>query len=509
MTNATGSSAPSTTTDVHEEMERLRTALAAEKQRSELAMDFIENGSIGLHWVGPDGTILWANKTELDLLGYTKEEYVGKSIIEFHADRSVIDDILGRLTRNETLFDYEAQMRCKNGDIKTVLINSSVLWKDGKFVQTRCFTRDITDYKLQHAALTESEQRYRTLIQQANDAIFVADAETGVIKDANQSAEKLLGRSLDQIKGMHQSELHPSNKAEEYKKLFQEHFAQGGGIFVRDVFVRHAAGHDVPVEISASVITLNGKPALQGIFRDVTERKRAEAELSAKAAELMRSNAELTQFASMASHDLQEPLRMVSSYISLLERRLKGSLDEKSTEYMRHVTSGADRLRLMIKSLLAYAAVGSTLKIEDIPSITVLREALENLEEKIASAGATISFDELPRVRADRTLLLLLFQNLISNAVKFCKGHAPAIRISARLEPKETVFTISDNGIGINREDQGKIFGLFNRLHNQDEFGGSGIGLATCQKIIERHGGRIWVESTPGVGSMFFFSLMR
>ncbi len=495
--------------DPRAELHRLRAELEAVKQRSELAFDFIENGSIGLHGVGPDGTILWANQTELTLLGYSREEYIGKSIVKFHAERSVIDEILTRLSRNETLCDYEAKLRCKNGDIKTVLINSSVLWKDGEFIQTRCFTRDITDYKLQHLALMESEERYRTLIAQANDAIFVADAESGTILDANRSAEQLLGISLDRIKGMHQSALHPPEMIEEYKTMFREHARKGGGELVRNVYVRHSSGRQVPVEISANVIKLGGKPALQGIFRDVTERKLAEAEITAKAAELARSNAELSQFASIASHDLQEPLRMISSYISLLERRLRGTLDDKSKEYMAYIGDGAARLRSMIKSILSYASVGTKLNIDDVPSIAILREALDNLEEKITSTQAVISFDELPRIRADRMLLVVLFQNLISNAIKFCRGRTPAIRITARSEDKETIFTISDNGIGIRPEDRSRLFALFTRLHMQDEFPGTGIGLATCLKIVERHGGRIWVESTPDVGSMFSFSLPR
>ena len=492
------------------EIERLRSALAVEQERSALAYDFIENGSIGLHWVGADGIIHWANQSELDLLGYAREEYIGKSIVDFHVDRPVIEDILGRLARNETLRDYEARLRCKNGDVKTVLINSSVLWQDGRFVHTRCFTRDITDYKSKLAALTESEQRYRTLIEQANDAIFVADSETGQILDANKRAEELLGRPLELIKGMHQTALHPPEKLEEYAAIFRAHVASGGGMVVKDILVRHASGRDIPVEISASAVTLNGKPALQGIFRDVSEAKRVEKDLTAKAAELARSNSELELFAATAAHDLQAPLRMIASYVTLLEGRYGPALDERAHSYFKQVSDAAERMQNLVKALLAYASVGKgQIRMEPVAMGAALDEAVENLSEKISGCHAAVTVDELPIVTGNRVLLVQLLQNLISNAFKFCEGREPRVRVEGKDTGSEWTFTVSDNGIGISPENKERIFGAFQRLHGPERFPGTGIGLATCKKIVEVHGGRMWVESTPGIGSMFFFSLPK
>jgi PAS domain S-box-containing protein len=519
--NAFGSvnapSPASPTTDPTCELERLRSELAAERearlaaeQRAFFANDFIENGTIGLHWVGPDGTILWANTTELEMLGYAREEYLGHSIAEFHADQDVIGDILCRLGRNETLVNYEARLRCKSGELKVVLINSNVLWRDGKFVHTRCFTRDVTDIKRQAMATRESEERYRALVEQANDAIFLADSETGVILEANQRAAELIGLPVERLKGMHQTRLHPPERLEEYGKIFSRHAGSGGGMVVSDIFVRNASGADIPVEISASVIALDGKPVVQGIFRDVTERVRFEAELAAKAAELARSNAELETFAATASHDLQEPLRMIASYASLLDSRHSCALDERARGYLKHVTDAAVRMQNLVKALLAYAKVGQgDVAMEPVTMLTALREAIENLDHKMQACRASVSFDDLPIIPGNRVLLVQLFQNLLDNAMKFCEGRDPSIRIEAKDSGSEWLFAVADNGIGMHAADAGRVFKAFLRLHGAGKFAGTGLGLATCKKIAELHGGRIWVESTPGVGSIFFFTLAK
>jgi len=493
--------------DLHAEVARLSLALNQERERADLVCDFIENGSIGLHWVGADGTILWANQAELDLLGFERSEYVGRNIAEFHADAEVIADILTRLTRNETLNNREARLRCKNGAIRTVLINSNVLWRDGQFIHTRCFTRDITDIKLHHTALGESEARFRTLIEWANDAIFLADGETGVILDANGRAAELMGCAVSEICGRHQRELHPADKADEYAALFRDHLRAGGGL-VRDVYVRNGAGEDIPVEISGSVIQLAGRPAILGIFRDVTERKRVESELAAAAAELARSNAELGLFAATASHDLQEPLRVISSYASLIGTRYAEALDQKARDWIKVIGDTAVRAQDLVKALHAYAQVGhGNVPMAAVSTMTVLREAVENLDARMQACHAAVSFDGLPVVTGDRVLLVQLFQNLIANAMKFCEKPEPQIRIEARKAGRVWTFAVADNGIGIASDQLERIFQPFQRAHGTGQFPGTGLGLATCQKIVELHRGRIWVESTLGVGSIFFVTL--
>jgi PAS domain S-box-containing protein len=498
-------------------VERLQRELAAERaariaaeQRAEFAHDFIENASIGLRWVGPDGAILWANQTELDLLGYAREEYIGRNITEFHTDQATIGDILLRLTRNETLINYEAELRCRNGEVRNVLINSNVLWKDGAFVHTRCFTRDISEIKRHIRTTHESEERYRTLVEQANDAIFVADAETGTILEANQRAAELLGRPVDELKGMHRDQLHPPGQVVEYGRIFQESASSGNGMLLRNVYVRSAMGRDIAVEISANLITLNGKAALQGIVRDVTERKRFEAELAATAAELERSNAELELFAATASHDLQEPLRVIASYVSLLQDRYAGTLDDRARGYLTHVSVAAIRMQNLVRALLGYAKVGQgEVAMEPVSMLTAVHEAADNLEDRIRSCQGAVSLDELPAVTGNRILLIQLLQNLIDNGMKFCDGREPRIRIEAQDAGHQWRFSVADNGIGMEDVDCERIFKAFQRLNGGGKYTGSGLGLATCKKIVELHGGRIWAESRRGAGSTFFFTLEK
>jgi PAS domain S-box-containing protein len=365
----------------HDITERKQAEEALRCSEQELA-DFFDNATVGLHWVGPDGTILRVNQAELDLLGYTREEYVGHNIAEFHADPSVIENILHCLTRGETLHDYEARLRCKDGALKTVLISSNVLWKGDRFIHTRCFTRDITD------------------------------------------------------------------------------------------------------------------------------RKRAEAALARRTMELQRSNEELQQFAYVASHDLQEPLRMVATFVDLLARRYQGKLDTEAEEFIGYAIGGAKRMKALIDDLLAYSRVGT--HEEPFGSISckeILQHTLQNLRLAIEENEAVITHESLPVVQGNETQIALLLQNLLSNALKFRNGAPPRIHLSAQPRGAEWLFSVRDNGIGLDPQYAERIFVIFQRLHSPKEYPGTGLGLAICKKIIERHGGRIWVESELGKGATFFFTL--
>jgi len=244
------------------------------------------------------------------------------------------------------------------------------------------------------------------------------------------------------------------------------------------------------------------------IVRDITERKRAAEDLAKKTAELARSNQELEQFAYIASHDLQEPLRMVSSYVQLLAKRYQGKLDQDADEFIHYAVDGATRMQCLITDLLSYSRVGTRGKpFEPIDGYQVLAAALDNLQLAIADNAATITHDPLPTVTADSSQLTQLFQNLIGNAIKFHGAEPPAIHVGAQLKDGEWLFSIRDNGIGIAPENFERIFLIFQRLHSRAEYPGTGIGLAVCKRIVERHGGRIWPESQPGQGTTFFFTL--
>ena len=244
-------------------------------------------------------------------------------------------------------------------------------------------------------------------------------------------------------------------------------------------------------------------------IRDITARKAAEANLLEKVDELKRSNEELGQFAYIASHDLQEPLRMVASYTQLLSRRYKGKLDADADEFISFAVDGAARMQRLIQDLLAFSRVGTKGKELLITSSEeAFQQALINLRGAVKDSGAQVTHDPLPMVAADEMQLVQLFQNLIGNAIKYQNPGVPRIHVSAARDGgKKWIFSVKDNGLGIHPQYFDRIFGMFQRLHKREEFEGTGIGLAICKKIVERHGGVISVESQPGQGSTFRFAL--
>ena len=246
----------------------------------------------------------------------------------------------------------------------------------------------------------------------------------------------------------------------------------------------------------------------EGLSKEMSQRKKAEKQLEKTVAELQRSNAELQQFANVASHDLQEPLRMVASYVQLLERRYKGKLDADADDFINFAVDGATRMQVLINDLLAYSRVSTRGKyFEPTDSSAVLKQAVANLQVAIEEGGAEVTCDALPTVMADATQLGQVFQNLMGNGIKFCTNEPPRIHVSAEQKGCEWVFSIHDNGIGIDRQYFERIFVMFQRLHSKSEYSGTGIGLTICRRIVERHGGRIWVESEPGKGSTFYFAI--
>lgn len=250
-------------------------------------------------------------------------------------------------------------------------------------------------------------------------------------------------------------------------------------------------------------------PILAGVSIDITEQEQSERELRRLADDLARSNKDLEQFAYIASHDLQEPLRVIRGYLQLIERRYKDQLDDDGREFIQFAVDGGQRMQTLIASLLTYARVGTkAVAFQTVDTADVFGDVQHNLKAAIEEAGAAITSDPLPLVYADPSQLGQLFQNLVGNALKFRRPDAPsAIHIGAKRCEGDWLFSVTDNGIGIEERHHEKIFMLFNRLHSKDAYSGEGIGLAVCKKIVEHHGGRIWVKSKLGEGTSFYFTL--
>jgi light-regulated signal transduction histidine kinase (bacteriophytochrome) len=255
-----------------------------------------------------------------------------------------------------------------------------------------------------------------------------------------------------------------------------------------------------------------------GTVQDITQRKqyeqaleKANQELSERAEQLSRSNAELERFAFIASHDLQEPLRMVSSFLQLVEKRYKDKLDETGRQYIQYAVSGAERMKKLINDLLAYSRLENTaVELTEVDMKQVLNEAVTNLQETIAENHAIVEIEAMPVLpKGNFSGLVQLLQNLIGNAIKYRSELPPEIRISAKEENNYWQFAVKDNGIGIESDYFEKIFVIFQRLHNMSEYSGTGIGLAICKKIVEQHSGKIWVYSIEKEGSTFYFTIKK
>ncbi|MBI3585195.1 MAG: PAS domain S-box protein [Nitrospinae bacterium] len=350
----------------------------------------------------------------------------------------------------------------------------------------------------------QAEERYRTVIQIAMDGFWLVDNH-GHIIDVNDAACSMIGYTRDELLNMSIPDIEAKESLEDTARHIRKVMEAGSDRFE----TRHRCkdGRIIDIESSTIYRDINGGQFI-AFLRDITDRKLAMEKIIRYSEDLSRSNEELQQFAYIASHDLQEPLRMVASYVKLIERRYKGRLDKDADEFIEFAVDGANRMKEMIEGLLEYSRVktyGKPLVPTDCEGI--LSDALNNLQMTIKENNAVVTHDPLPDVLADDVQIGRVFQNLISNAIKFRKKEEPPrIHISAQQEGREWVFSFRDNGIGIKPQYKDGLFTMFKRVYSRKEYPGTGIGLAVCRRIVERHGGRIWVESEYGSGSAFYFT---
>jgi len=369
-------------------------------------------------------------------------------------------------------------------------------------------TLDLEDRVAQR---TESEEKFRNLAETASDAILSADS-LGKIIYFNPAAERIFSYSSTEIIGQPLTLLMPERFHDPHRQGLDRFLRTGEARVIGktvELAARRKNGSEFPIELALSSWKAREGTFFTAIVSDITERKKSEEHLLRTVGELKRSNDELQQFAYIASHDLQEPLRMVASYTQLLAKRYKGRLDSDADEFIAYAVDGSNRMRGLIQDLLAYSSAGTNgTALREISSENALKEALTNLRATIEESGAVVTHDSLPAITTDDTQLARVFQNLVGNAIKYRSAEVPRVHVSATKNGgKEWIFSVRDNGLGIDPQYFERIFILFQRLHGQKEFKGTGIGLAICRKIVERLGGRIWVESQPEKGSTFCFAL--
>jgi len=368
------------------------------------------------------------------------------------------------------------------------------------------------------AALTHSPELLGGIVQLAADGIISIDDEER-IHLFNAGAEEIFGYAAEEVLGRKLELLIPERYRPVHTAEHLPHFARAHETARRmgarkEVYGRRKNGEEFPAEVAISKVSVEGRRMYNAVVRDATERKRYEAELEARGAALERSNAELEQFAYVASHDLQEPLRMVASYTQLLQRRYEGKLDAQADKYIHFAVDGAQRMQTLINDLLALSRVGTQGKPFAPTDVgAVVGRALRWLGTSLEESGGEIDVGELPTVLADAGQLEQVFQNLLANALKFRRpGTPPHVRVTAvpnGSHGSEWRFAVRDNGIGFEPQFAEQIFVVFQRLHTRAEYPGTGVGLAICKKVVERHGGRIWAESAPNEGATFYFTLPR
>jgi PAS domain S-box-containing protein len=438
--------------------------------------------------VDRDGKIVLVNREIERLFGYRREELLGQPI-----ERLVPFTARERHPAFRSAFYAAPQSRAmgagrdlfgrrKDGtEIPVEIGLNPIETEDGLFVLA-----SVVDI----SARKRAEARFRVVVEASPNGIVMVD-HAGTIVLVNRETERLFGYAREELLGKPIEMLVPHDARQRHPAYRAGFFQQpqsramGAG---RDLFGRRKDGAEIRVEIGLSPIEMDDGVFVLASVVDIDARKRTEEELR-------RSNEELERFAYVASHDLQEPLRMVGSYVQLLAKRYKGKLDSDADDFIEFAVQGAKRMQRLIEDLLAYSRVGTR------------GGALASLKLAIDEAGATITHDPLPTVRADPGQLEHLFTNLIANAVKFRGSEPPKIHVGVRRDGDRWVFSVQDNGIGIDPKYFDRIFVIFQRLHERERYPGTGVGLAICKKIVERHGGRMWVESQPDQGATFFFTL--
>jgi PAS domain S-box-containing protein len=483
----------------------------------------------GIFLLDTKGYILTWNDGAARIKGYSPSEIIGKHFSTFYTAEDLKSEKPARelvIAIETGKYEEEGWRVRKNGSMFWAnIVITALLNEQNKLVGFSKVTRDLTERRFNEESLRQSEERYRSLVEQVIDyGIFLMD-EKGRIASWNEGARRIKGYEASEIIGKYFSIFYPEEDLLNGKPANELKVARAEGKYEEEGWRIRKNGTRFWASVLITAV-YNNEGALIGfskVTRDLTERKESERalrdsferyrrlaeELKSTNAELMEANGELEQFTSIVSHDLQEPIRSIKSFLQLIEMKLSSDASAELNTYIRKSIGAADRMRELILNLLQYAQLGkSELAPEPVDVNTLINESLQSLKGMIERSKAQITIEnEVDFLPGDRVQLGQLIQNLVSNALKFTETEFPRIRIRVRREKQHVHFSVSDNGIGIAEGDLQKVFEIFRRLHTSKPYPGTGIGLAICKKIVDRHHGRIWPESEPGKGTTFHFTL--
>ena len=490
----------------------------------DLYHSLVEHLPVCVYRIDPAGRITYGNAAYLQDVGRSLEELLGKTVFDLFPEeeaRKYDSDDRRVLETGEVFHDVE-EHDVRDRKLYVEVLKSRVHDHVGRVIGVQGMYWDVTTRKhaenrLQettakleesHRALQDSQAMYHSLVEQLPVCVYRIDLD-GRLTFGNSAYLKDVGYSLDDLVGKTVFDIFPESEARKYEA--DDRWVMDSGMVFNDVEEHVVRGEKFYVEVLKSpVYDHEGNPVgVQGLYWDVTARRRAEEQLQKTLAELERSNRELQQFAAVASHDMHAPLRRLMTLSQMIQGKCRDKLDADVCELLGFMQSSVEHMQELIEDLLTHSRIGASAKpLEPVDCNSVVKKALSNLSVSIQEAGVEVEVDELPTVIASRVELIQLFQNLIGNAIKYRCQHDP--RVEIRTEPQEGhwLFRVKDNGIGIPEKDHDRVFETFQRLHSDDHYPGTGIGLATCKKIVERFDGRIWVESRVGEGSEFLFTLL-
>jgi len=480
-------------------------SLRESEERYRMLLDGIKDYAIFM--MDPQGQILsWNAGAEL-IKGYRADEIIGQNFSCFFPPEDIEqgrpEEIL-RLTTADGRHEEQGMRVRKDGSRFLASLTFTALYDQAGNL------RGFSEFSHDRSESKESAAKYRALLEAAPDAMVVV-SQAGEIVLVNAQVENQFGYRRDELVGQKVMNIIPEGFAErliaDATRSTAEALAQhiGAGI---ELSGRRKDGTEFPIEIMLSPLESAEGILVTAAIRNISARKKSEQELAVANRVLEESNLELKQFAYIASHDLQTPLRSITGFVQLLQQEYEGKLDEQAQEWILRTVGAVARMQTLIRDLLSYSRVDARSgPFTQIPFLDIVNDALILLESSIHDSGGQVACDKLPIVMGDRSQLVQLMQNLIGNGLTYRSDKPPHIHISAKRNGKDWIFSVRDNGIGIDPKHYERIFEIFKRLHNQKDRPGTGIGLAVCRRVVNRHGGKIWVESKLGHGSTFQFTI--